>query len=236
MKRISKLAHKTLCPLALVLLLSPAVLRSQAGVIAILRDGESKPARTSTPQRIAFVGQAEVKFVSGEASFLKGVERWESLRPGTRLAPGDLLRTGKNGRVILKMQSGSLVKMTPNTILRLVPFEKGMDPAVISGKEEELGFAVRAVRGNARLQTGEDQWGSLTVNRVLAEGVVLRIAKDGWVDLFAMSSGQLVRVEGEGELKLDSATMSHHAIKSAARPVLASTANSGSQLAIAAGR
>src|SRR5262245_17921412 len=75
-------------------------------------------------QRVAFVGSAVVKTVDGNAERLCGIDRWTPLPPGTHLQTGDIVRTGK-GVVILKMnESESFVKVTPNTILRLIPLEK----------------------------------------------------------------------------------------------------------------
>lgn len=203
------------------MLICSTVSSSHAGFIALLRgDGPQATAQAAEARRVAFVGEANVRKTEGTVTVLRGVERWETLSTGVKLLPGDLLQTGSSGRVLLKMQSGAFVSVAPNTILRLVPFDNGMDPAVISGNEKEKGFTVRAVRGTAWTQTAQKEWQPLMVNGIVPEGAMVKTGKDGCVDLFERSSGKFVRVQGQGELKLQSASIVQRTIHPQA-PVLA---------------
>jgi hypothetical protein len=237
MKKISTFAKKNLSRIGLIVLLCSGAGQARAGFIALLRgDGqENEPAPATSPQRFAFVGNAEVKELSGDVRVLKGIERWEKLNLGTKLSPGDLIQTGKNGKAMLKMQSGSLVKISPNSILRLAPFEPGMDPAVLSGKPEGKGFSVRSLHGAALCQGSGNQWAPVDVNTLLPEGSLLRLSNNTTLDLFDSSSGGFVRLEGQAELKLDSALFTGHSVKSSTQPALAS-ASVGPALAVAVGR
>src|SRR5689334_16161460 len=96
--------------------------RAEWALVKILRD-EPLPA----PQRVAFIGSAEVKEVQGKAERLSGIDTWTPLRTDIRLGPGDMVRT-QNGSVTIKMiDSRSFIKITPNTVLRLVPLDSNSD-------------------------------------------------------------------------------------------------------------
>jgi len=98
--------------------LSVAPLRAEWKLIRLMRgDPESGPPK----QRVAFVGSAVVKAVDGKAERLCGIDCWTPLSTGYSLKTGDIIQTGK-GSVVLKLdESQSFVKVTPNTILRLIP-------------------------------------------------------------------------------------------------------------------
>lgn len=178
------------------LLFCTAILPSHAGVIDILR---GEPA---APQRVAFVGSAEVKTVTGKVMRLSGIDRWTELSQGAKLAPGDMIRS-EDGNALLQMtESGSFIKITPNTVLRLVPIERTWDPGVLTGREEKSGFIVRSCRGSAFIEkTG--RWEPVEVNTVLARGTQVRTAPGSSIDLFDTQLRQAVRIQGPVRLTLD---------------------------------
>jgi hypothetical protein len=172
---------------------------ANAGILALLRgDAEAAP-----QQRVAFVGAAEVKQVQGVVERLSGVDRWESLAAGARLIPGDVVRT-TGGTVLLCMkESRSFVKITPNTLVRLVEVENGWDLGIVSGREEQSGFVVRSCRGGAFVADATGEWRPIRVNEVLASGTALRTEAGAVVDLFQNSYQQPLRIPGSAWLKLD---------------------------------
>jgi hypothetical protein len=170
---------------------------ASAGVLDILR---GEPAE---PQRVAFVGSAEVKSVQGEVMRLTGIDRWSKLPSGATLLPGDVVRAQEGGAVLQMKESLSFVKITPNTIVRLVPIEEGWDRAVLSGREENQGFIVRSCRGNAVVEKN-GQWIPVEVNSVIARGTDVRTSPGAVVDLFDTQLKQAVRIQGPVRLTLDS--------------------------------
>jgi hypothetical protein len=99
--------------------------RAEWKLISFMRgEPESAPPK----QRVAFVGSATVKTVEGKAERLCGIDCWTPLSAGCQLKTGDIIQTGK-GSVVLKMdESQSFVKVTPNTILRLIPLNDRTTP------------------------------------------------------------------------------------------------------------
>ena len=184
-----------------------------AGIVDLLR-GE----QTHAPQRVAFVGAARVKQVDGEVQRLAGVERWIPLQKGETLNPGDIVRTSTGSAVLLMVESESFVKVTPNTVCRLVPLEKNWDPAVLSGQEQREGFVVRSCRGNAYAASADGTWTPLTVNAVLAEGTQVRTEPGAFVDLFDTKSQRPIRISGSVEIQLSEQVLARRV---AAPPTLA---------------
>ncbi len=171
-----------------------------AGIIKILKG--DKPQSQPQFQRVAFVGPAVVKEVTGRAERLAGLDRWEAVEKGAELQPGDIVRT-HNGTVLLRMtESGSFIKMTPWTMLRLAPFEKGWDRGVLSGREEQEGYIVRSCRGDAQYREKNGDWKRVTVNAVLAEGSVVKMQTDTTIDLFGTREMRPVRLQGRTETAL----------------------------------
>lgn len=178
---------------------------AHAGFMDLLRGDPAS--NTVVAQRVAFVGTATVKEVQGRAEKLVGIDSWEQLRKGVELAPGDIIRT-QEGTVMLHMvQSGSFVKMTPHTVLRLLRFEKGWDPAILSGREDRKGFIVRSCRGRAFARSAGSEWESVTVNSVLTAGCEVRTEPGAVVDLFNTDKRQPVRIPGSSYLKLNDALL-----------------------------
>lgn len=167
-----------------------------AGVLDLLR---GEPAE---PQRVAFVGSAEIKNFTGRVQRLSGIDRWNTVTPGTKLQPGDIIRS-QEGTALLQMKgSQSFVKVTPNTIVRFVPMHSEWDSAVLSGREEKDGFIVRSCRGIAFVEK-DGRWQPLEVNTVIARGTEVRTSPRAVIDLFDTQSKQPVRIQGPARLTLD---------------------------------
>lgn len=178
---------------------------SEAGFLKILKgEKEQQTCECEEYQRVAFVGGAVVKEVKGKAQVLSGVNKWSELKAGKIVSPGDMLRTGAGSRVILKMaESGSLVGVTPATIVRLVPLEKEWDRAALTGENEGMGYVVRALRGEAEFQT-EDGWQKLTIESEVAPGSKIRLISGQQIDLHSREHGT-VRLSTRGETVLPKA-------------------------------
>jgi hypothetical protein len=175
---------------------------ARAGIIDLLRGNSRAEEEAAVYQKVAFVGSAEVKVVEGRAMRLSGVDRWTPLQAGIEITPGDIIRSGE-GFVILRMkESDSFVKITPHTVLRLVPMENGWDRGVLSGREERRGFLVRGCRGKAETQVKAGDWKTVAVNSVLSEGAVIQVGADSTVDLFAITQGRPVRITGPTRVTL----------------------------------
>jgi hypothetical protein len=173
---------------------------AQAGFLDLMKGESSSPAPSF--QRVAFVGSAKVREVRGEVERLAGIDLWKPLKAGTELQPGDMVRT-RNGTALLRMnESTSFVKITPQTILRLVELERTWDKGVLSGKEEKKGFVVRSCRGNAYHRAPGQEWQSIEVNSVLAAGSEVRTDPETVLDLFHTSRQRPVRIQGPVVVKL----------------------------------
>src|SRR5687767_930965 len=144
---------------------------SHAGLISLLKGEKAEPVPEF--QRVAFIGCAEVKEVKGRAEALDGIDQWQPLQPGAHLHEGDVVRT-QGGEVVLKMcESSSLVRVTPQTILRLLPLNEEWDRSALSGTGEKPGYVVRSLRGKALYQHQSTEWKRVVVNEVLPEGAVI---------------------------------------------------------------
>ena len=195
-----------------------AVSLANAGFLDLLR-GESSPRRASF-QKVAFVGSARVKEVQGQAEWLMGVDVWKPLEKGVELAPGDMIRT-RQGAIVLRMhESGSFVKVTANTLLRLVPMDEGWDRSVLSGREEKEGFVVRSCRGKATVRAPGQEPKNVEVNTVLAEGAEVWTDSGAVVDLFDNKKQRPVRIKGSARVKLHESAVASRVL---VRPELVAT-------------
>ena len=209
MKSWLRNAKKPITLLTACVFLSSNALVS-AGIIDILR-GETAEA-TASFQRVAFVGAAAVKEVQGEVQRLAGVEHWTALKKGDQLHPGDLLRATSGSAVLSMLESESLVKITPNTLCRLVPLENGWDRAILSGQEEREGFVVRSCRGNVYSRSADGSWTPLVVNAVLVQGTQVRTEPGASVDLFHTQLQRPLRISGSVETSLNEKVLSQRVV------------------------
>lgn len=188
---------------ASALTLSLTTPSTNAGILSILK-GSDEPERP--PQRVAFVGSAQVKQCDGSALRLAGIDKWEPLKPGAILSPGDLVRS-ESGSVTLQMaETHSLVRLTPHTTLRLLDVDQAQDRTAFSG-EEPKGFAVRSCRGPATYRAGLTEWRPVTVNSVLAEGTLVRTAPGTVLDVFSTEEKRPLRITGSSEVKLTTSAL-----------------------------
>jgi hypothetical protein len=131
------------------------------------------------------VGCAKVKESSGHVERLAGIEKWQRLTTGTHLEEGDVVRTGDDGRLILQMcESDSLVRVTPETTVRLVPLKKGWDECVLSGREAAMGYILRSIEGKAFYKNPAGAWEPLSVNDVLPLGTMVRSPDQARISVF----------------------------------------------------
>jgi len=184
---------------AAIIFLAANTASIQGGFFDIRRGESAEP----EPQRVAFVGAAQVREATGIVERLSGVDQWEKLQAGEELLPGDVVRTAEGTAVLRMRESKSFVKITPHTTLRLIAIESGWDRAVVTGREERTGFVVRSCRGKAYVIAANGEWRLLRVNDVLAPGTALRTSSEAVVDLFHNASHQPLRVVGAVQLKLE---------------------------------
>jgi hypothetical protein len=196
-----------------------AGISARAGIISILRgDGAEQEQPAPVYQRVAFVGSAEVRAIEGKAVRLAGIDRWSPLRPGTVLSPGDIIRSD-NGTVTLRMkESQSFVKVSPRTVLRLVPLERDWDSGIVSGQENRKGYLVRACRGKASVRDAQGHWVAISVDAVLADGTLIQTEPGTTVDLFNTEARRALRINGSVQVKLAPALL---ASRTLAQPALA---------------
>jgi hypothetical protein len=195
---------------ATVLVALSAITASQAGFLDLLR-GEVDSG-TSSFQRVAFVGSAKVKEVEGQAERLVGIDSWRPLEKGTELAPGDIVRT-RSGIIVLRMkESGSFVKVTPQTILRLLNMEEHWDKGTLFGSEHSSGFAVRSCRGKAQFRAPGEDWKDVEVNTVLAAGSEIRTEPGTILDLYDTDKQRPVRIQGSVMLKLHESLLANRTL------------------------
>src|SRR5688500_8852741 len=183
MKTWSKANNRTLASAAIIFLIARTA-TVHGGIIDLLRGESTEP----EPQRVAFVGAAHVKEATGAVERLAGVDHWEKLQAGANLLPGDVIRTADGSALLCMRESKSFIKVTPNTILRLVEIPSDWDRGVVSGREERSGFVVRSCRGKAYFADARGTWRMLQVNEVLPPGTALRTSPGAVVDLFHNTS------------------------------------------------
>jgi hypothetical protein len=140
-------------------------------------------------RRVAFMGGAEVKYITGLAEVLESGKE-EVLRAGQRVTPGQTLRIWLGAEVVLLMDSSKgLVRAKGPVLLRLAPALEVPERASI----EQLGYEVRAVRGQAKYEH-EGRWQMLKTDMTLPEGTKVRPFRNSIVDLYHTASRTAIRV------------------------------------------
>src|SRR5688572_33475028 len=114
------------------------------GVIGVL-SGNSEEWR-----KVAFIGDAEVKSISGVVELINGNER--ILRAKETATVGHTLRIWRGSEVVLVMKNTkSLVRAKGPCLLRLAPEKEGAyQRAEMKWEEPKDAFVVRAVRGGGK--------------------------------------------------------------------------------------
>src|SRR5687767_3721182 len=105
---------------------------------------------TAKWKRVAFIGEAEVRTVEGKVELSIDGKNWIAAQPRASLGAGAMLRTHEDGKATLSMKaSGSMVRISPQTIMRLASLPPKADRSSLTGREEQPGLRIRAVRGSA---------------------------------------------------------------------------------------
>jgi hypothetical protein len=144
-------------------------------------------------RKIAFIGDAEVKSISGVVELITGQED-RVLHEKEIASVGQTLRIWRGAEVVLRMKnSKSLVKAKGPVLLRLAPENEGYDQSSACGEEPKSGFIVRAVRGHGKYQDGE-YWRDLRAGMCLPEGTRVRPFHDSALDFYHPASRTAFRV------------------------------------------
>jgi hypothetical protein len=155
--------------------------------------------------KVAFIGSATTKSVEGDVTWSLDNQRWQPLSAGSCLPQGAIIRTGVGGRSVLLMdQSRSLVQLPPRTLAKLRGLEASHDPTSLTGTEQQEGFTVRAVRGEASIME-RGRWIPLKVNVFVKEGRAIRTGHESTIDLFSNQTGVVIRLLPSSVLVLDPA-------------------------------
>jgi hypothetical protein len=129
--------------------------------------------RSEEWRKVAFIGDAEVKSISGVIEVVAGKQE-RVLHEKETARVGQVLRIWRGSEVVLQMKnSKSLVRAKGPVLLRLAPESEGYDRAAVDGEDEKGGFVVRAVRGGGKYQDGP-YWRNLQAGMTLPEGTRVR--------------------------------------------------------------
>jgi len=143
-------------------------------------------------RKVAFIGDANVKKISGLAEVMAPTER--ILHPGEGVKAGETVRVWRGAELILQMKgSKSLVRAAGPVLLRLAPEKEGFNRASITGEEVQRGFIVRAVHGAGRYCEG-DHWLPIKTGMTLPEGSKVRAFHDTILDFYNPTTHQVIRV------------------------------------------
>lgn len=205
---------------ALVAAVIATVVNSQGGLLKILK-GEPEAAVASEEfQKVAFVGEATVKEIKGIVEVMSGTNKWSELGVASQLKPGAVIRTGKESSVVLKMTgSGSFVKVTPQTVLRLVAAEEGWGRAAVTGEGESGKYQVRALRGLAQYEQN-GKWLFLSTGKAIEPGTRVRLGQGTVADFYSRKHG-VWRAAGFSEVILPATEMTGTRILTRVTPALA---------------
>ncbi len=88
-------------------------------VLMLVLAGGGRAAEPVAPLATVDPGVKNAQVLSGDA----GV--WQSLGEGHALVPGNRLRTGQGGGVVLRLADGALVKLAPLSFARVLVSERG---------------------------------------------------------------------------------------------------------------
>jgi hypothetical protein len=148
-------------------------------------------------KKVAFIGNAEVKSISGVVEVVAGKEE-RTLREKETATVGQTLRIWRGSEVVLMMKNTkSLVRAKGPCLLRLAPEREGYDRASVTGEEPKSGFIVRAVRGAVRGQ-GKFQdgahWRFLEPGMTIPDGARVRPFRESVLDFYHPATRTAYRV------------------------------------------
>jgi hypothetical protein len=144
-------------------------------------------------RKVAFIGDAEVKSISGVVELVNGTER--ILREKETATVGHTLRIWRGSEVVLVMKNTkSLVRAKGPCLLRLAPDKDGAyQRADLKWEEPKSGFVVRAVRGGGKYQDGE-YWRTLEAGMNIPEATRVRPYRDSVLDFYHPATRTAYRV------------------------------------------
>ncbi|HUS35781.1 MAG TPA: hypothetical protein VM680_10565 [Verrucomicrobiae bacterium] len=144
-------------------------------------------------RKIAFIGDAEVKSISGVVELVNGSER--VLRANETATVGHTLRIWQGSEVVLVMKNTkSLVRAKGPCLLRLAADkDDGYKRAEVNWEEPKTGFVVRAVRGGGKYQDGP-YWRCLEAGMTIPEGTRVRPYRDSILDFYHPGTRTAYRV------------------------------------------
>jgi hypothetical protein len=144
-------------------------------------------------RKVAFIGDAEVKSISGVVELVNGSER--ILREKETATVGHTLRIWRGSEVVLVMKNTkSLVRAKGPCLLRLAPDKEGdYQRAEVNWEDPQSGFVVRAVRGGGKYQDGE-YWRSLEAGMTIPDGTRVRPYRDSILDFYHPATKTAYRV------------------------------------------
>jgi len=149
--------------------------------------------RSEEWRKVAFIGDAEVKSISGVVEVVAGKQE-RVLHEKETARVGQVLRVWRGSEVVLQMKnSKSLVRAKGPVLLRLAPESEGYDRAAVGAEEQKAGFVVRAVRGGGKYQDGV-YWRNLQTGMTLAEGTRVRPFHDSTLDFYHPQTRTAYRV------------------------------------------
>lgn len=151
-------------------------------------------ARGDDWKKVAFVGNAKVKSISGLVEVVQPEQR--ILREGETARPGEILRIWRGADLIMQMESSKgLVRAKGPVLLRLAPNDEGYSRAAVDRSDEPVGFVVRAVRGPGGRYTADgNHWANVSAGMILPEGARVRAFRDSILDFYHNSAKVAVRV------------------------------------------
>lgn len=144
-------------------------------------------------RKVAFIGDAEVKSISGVVELVNGSER--ILREKETATVGHTLRIWRGSEVVLVMKNTkSLVRAKGPCLLRLAPDKDGAyQRAEVNWEEPKSGFVVRAVRGGGKYQDGP-YWRCLEAGMTIPDGTRVRPYRDSILDFYHPETKTAYRV------------------------------------------
>jgi hypothetical protein len=156
---------------------------------------------------VALVVKATDAFVQ-----LQGEDEESTLTQGTRLADGDRLRTGPEGRVVLIfIDDKSQLKMQPETaiLLRATRKSSGIKKEIelsmgdLWSRITKQGSEFRVVTSTSVASVKGTSWWT----RVVSEDEVLVITQEGVVEVLARQSGESILVPAGNSCQSDGSTL-----------------------------
>ncbi|HEY6228329.1 MAG TPA: hypothetical protein VI282_14500 [Verrucomicrobiae bacterium] len=149
--------------------------------------------RSEEWRKVAFIGDAEVKTISGVVEIVSGKQE-RILHEKETARVGQVLRIWRGAEVVLQMKNTkSLVRAKGPVLLRLAPDSESFDRASVRSEEEKTGFIVRAVRGGGKYQDGV-YWKPLRVGMCLPDGTRVRPFHDSVLDFYHTGTHKSYRV------------------------------------------